>query len=338
MKEKPYFCNPDLNRSLKQNMLNRRHFRIKTLQAIYAYILSENDQLLSGEKLLISSIDKLHELYIHQLSLLVEITEYARQKQEEAKLKYFPTEEDLNPNTRFVNNIFIHAVSECADYQKYYGKYAVNWTLHPEMIKKLFLEIKESDAYHTYMTVDDLSREAEVDFVEKVVRNVISCSEMLFDYFEDKNLFWAGDFDLSVELLLKTLKQFSENHFTMPFLPSLLKEDTLSQREDMDYMKRLFTKTIIHAAEYDIMIKEQLENWELERMALMDNLLIKMAICELTEFPSIPVKVTLNEYIELSKSYSTPKSNHFINGILDKLLVRLKEEKKLQKRGRGLME
>ncbi len=318
-------------------MLSRRHFRIKTLQALYAFFLSESDQVAYGEKMLVASVDKLHELYVLQLSLLVEINEYARQRIEDAKVKYFPTEADLHPNLRFVENPFIKAVAACPDYLKSYQKYHINWSLYPETIKRLYLSITQSSAFESYLKEADKAA-AHHAFTDWMISHVFDNNELLSDIFEDKNLYWGADFDLSVYLLHKTLRYFQQQHYSLEHLPSIYKEDEESRKEDLDFMRRLFRQTILHHEEYEDLIGKKLENWELERIAVMDKIILKMALCELMEFQSIPVKVTLNEYIEITKSFSTPRSNHFVNGILDKLLIQLREENKILKIGRGLME
>ncbi|HRY32323.1 MAG TPA: transcription antitermination factor NusB [Bacteroidales bacterium] len=318
-------------------MLSRRHFRIKTLQALYAFFLSESDQVAYGEKMLINSVDKLHELFVLQLSLLVEINEFARQRIEDAKGKYFPTEEDLHPNLRFIENPFILALTVCPDYLKYHQKYHVNWSLYPETIKRLYLSLSQSPEFVHYMKEPDKPA-THLAFTGWMINHVFDNNETLADIFEDKNIFWGADFDLSVFLLHKTLRYFQQQHFRLEHLPSIYKEDEESRKEDLDFMRRLFRQTILHNAEYEELIEKKLENWELERIAVMDRIILKMALCELIEFQSIPVKVTLNEYIEITKSFSTPRSNHFVNGILDKLMIQLVEEKKIVKRGRGLME
>ncbi|MCX6273245.1 MAG: transcription antitermination factor NusB [Bacteroidetes bacterium] len=319
-------------------MLSRRHLRIKTLQALYAFFLSENDNIVLGEKLLMTSIEKLHELYINQLSFLVEIQEFAKLRQEEAKLKFFPTSDELNPNTRFTDNLFLTDLSTSVSFRKNVEKYKINWFLEQELVKRHFFMIKENPDYQQYMESGGEDRQMDAAFVAKIVKQIIEGNESLEDFFEDKNIFWGADYDLSVFLLYKTIKYYQENNFDIQRLPSLFKDGEEGEREDLDFMKLLFRKCIVHSDEYEVLIKACLENWELERIATMDNLLLKMALCEFSEFSSIPVKVTMNEYIDISKSFSTPKSNQFINGILDKLLVQLQAEKKVIKRGRGLME
>jgi transcription antitermination protein NusB len=319
-------------------MLSRRHLRIKTLQALYAFFQSGNDNLSQGEKLLMRSLDKLHELFITQLSLIIELTDFSRQRLEDAKQKYFPTEENLNPNTRFVDNPIIRKLASNKDLQQNIEKYKINWFLDQELVKKLFVEVKESPEYKEYMESDNDSFAYHASFAGKVVKKFIAESAMLEDFYEDKSIFWAADFPVSSMLVLKTLKSIDADTLDTWLLPNLLKtEDNPGGNEDMEFMTTLFRKTILRSDELEALIRDKAQHWEIERIASMDILLIKMALCEWLELPSVPVKVTLDEYIEIAKYFSTPKSNQFINGILDKILEQLRQDKKIIKRGRGLM-
>ncbi len=319
-------------------MLSRRHLRIKALQSLYAFFLTENTDLRLGESVLSSSLDKLHELLILQLSLIPEIRDLAKQKLEDAMGKFLPTPEELNPNRRFVDNVFLIKLEENLDYQKYYEKYKINWVLDQEIIKKLFFTIRDSKEYLNYLNSDDVSYAFQADFIHKIFKKFIAGSEMLADFYEDKSIFWAGDYALSAVLAQKVVNHLTEDSKPGTPLPTLIKTQNEVDNEDLVFLLELFRKTILHSSEYEALFTPLAKNWDFERIAIMDTLIIKMAICELLEFPSIPVKVTLDEYIEISKSFSTPKSSQFINGILDKLVIQLKEEKKIIKRGRGLKE
>ena len=320
-------------------MLSRRHLRIKSLQAVYAFSISGNDNLESGEKLLISNFEKLYELYIHQLSLLREVVDFASQRMDEARQKFFPTPEEADPNPKFLNNRFLAKLYENKAYRKYHEVFKINWSLQQELIKKLWLAIKDSEEYQKYLQNDTDTFAKDVDFIAYIIKNHFTDNESIIDYYEDRNIFWPADYDTSIMMMMKTLKHFKASTPDSEPLPGLLDNtDEESRKEDYKFMIELFRKTVIHSEEYENLIDSHLDNWELERIAEMDKMLIKMALCELLEFPSIPVKVTMNEYIEISKYFSTPKSSQFINGILDKLVADLKLQKKIAKRGRGLME
>ncbi len=316
-------------------MLSRRHLRIKALQSLYAFNQSHNDRLDYGEKELLRSLDKLYEIYIYQLSLLVEIVEYANKRIEENRRKFYPTEEDMNPNTRFVDNRFIKQLTENKSYNSYVEKYKISWVDEEEMIRKLFVGIRNSKFYKEYMNSPDSSYENDKDVIIKIVKKIISESDSLHFYYEERNIYWADDFYTSNYLVIKTIKGFEEKQGELTPLPTLFKNNN---EEDKDFLVNLFRKVILRSDEYFLLIEGKVKNWESDRLAVMDILLLKMALAELLEFPSIPVKVTLNEYIELSKMFSTPKSKVFINGVLDKMIADLRRKNEIKKMGRGLLE
>jgi N utilization substance protein B len=316
-------------------MLSRRHLRIKALQSLYAFIQSHNDRLDYGEKELLRSLDKLYEIYIYQLSLLIEIVDYADKRIEENRRKFYPTKDDLNPNTRFVDNRFIKQLADNKSYNTNAEKYKISWADEEEMIRKLFVKIRDSKFYKEYLDSPDSSYENDKDVVIKIVKKIISESDSLHFYFEERNIYWADDFYTANYLVIKTIKGFDEKQGELTPLPTLFKNDN---QEDKDFLINLFRKVILRSDEYFLLIEGKVKNWESDRLAVMDILLLKMALAELLEFPSIPVKVTLNEYIELSKMFSTPKSKVFINGILDKMIADLRRKNEIKKMGRGLLE
>ena len=320
-------------------MLSRRHLRIKALQLLYAFFQSNNDNLVTGEKDLLKSLNKIYELFIYQLSLLIEITEFAHKRSEENKQKYFPTENDLHPNTRFIDNRITKMISGNHDYRRYYDAYKINWAGEEEMIRKLYKGILGSEDYKAYMETRVSTLNSDKDILIKIIKKHLSRSELLQSYYEEKNIHWSDDFHTANLLLIKAIKSLKEGFGENDKLPTLLKNDLSDDPdEDIEFIKILFRKTIVNSQEYLDLIESKVQNWEMERIAIMDIILLKMAIVELLEFPSVPIKVTLNEYIELAKLYSTPKSKIFVNGILDKLIVDLKADNKIKKIGRGLLE
>jgi transcription antitermination protein NusB len=320
-------------------MLSRRLLRIKVLQALYAHFISDNDRVDNGERQLFVSIDKLYDLFIHQLSLLAEITDFERQRMEEAKSKFLPTAEELNPNTRFTDNRFIAQIVKNRDYNRLVELLKISWADDDELIRKLNNQIRESKEYAKYLAMEEDSYETDKNFIIKIFVKFICQSELLKSIYEEKSIYWANDFETVSVLIQKTIKDFRESWDEFKPLPTIFDNNGIDDsKEDKEFVKQLYRKTIIHSADFEEIIAHKAENWEYERIAQMDIILLKMAITELTEFPSIPVKVTLNEYIELSKSYSTPKSKVFINGILDNLISEFKESNRIRKTGRGLME
>lgn len=312
-------------------MLSRRHLRVKVLQALYAYFQSEKSDLYAGEKELILSIDKVYDLYLSQLLLLPELTHAASVLIEERKNKKLPTKEDLNPNYKFVNNLLIKKISENktiadkANYRK------INWTGEKELIRKLLSKIQKSEVYANYMHTRENIYSEDVEFTVQIFKKFIANDDLLHHYYEERSIYWLDDFELVNSMLVKSLKQTKENE------PLKILNLFNDEEDDRKFMLELFRKTIIHSKEYEEMIAEKTKNWEVDRIAAMDILIMKMALAEVLNFSNIPIKVSLNEYIDVSKRYSTPKSNVFVNGVLDKIFNELKAENKIIKTGRGLM-
>lgn len=314
-------------------MLNRRHLRIKVLQELYAYFQSDEDSIARADKELLQSIERIYDLYVYLLLTFSEIKDLAAHRIEENKKKLRPTEEDLNPNMRLVENALIETIENSSELRKLSEQRKVNWVGddHKEMFRKMFLSIRESETYLHHMNKDEVGFDEDKEFVIDLFKNEIANSELLYNFFEEKSIHWIDDIDLTCSMVIKTIKQMEEGN-ELELLPLYKPND-----DEQDFIRDLLRKTISMNSENEKLIDELTENWELERIAKMDILLMKMAITELQIFSNIPTKVTLNEYIEISKFYSTPKSNGFINGILDKAIDRLMKEKKIVKVGRGLM-
>jgi len=318
-------------------MLSRRHLRIKVLQAVYAYFQNGDAKLSNGEKQLLASVDKIHELFIHQLSFLIEIRDFAHNRIEDSKKKFFPTEEDLDPNMKFVNNRVLKQIEENREFRRLHDKLKINWSEEDSTVRKAFLAMRDSGFYQKYMSGSEDSYEGDSELLLRIVKKILTEFELLEYHYESRSVFWAFDSYHTTNLMvIKYLKSLKPGDNSEKPLPEMI--DNGEGQEDRQFMIDLFRKTILHSDEYAELIDEKARNWELERIALMDIILIKMALAELLEFPSIPVKVTLNEYIDISKYYSSAKSKVFINGILDKLIVDLKEKKMIKKTGRGLLE
>lgn len=315
-------------------MLNRRHLRVKVMHSLYAFFQSKNTDLRAGEKELLFSLEKVYDLYIYYLSLLPEIAEVALNITEDAKQKYFPTEEERNPNKKFIENFAIQKLASNQPLHQMISKRKINWKTEPEMIKKMYNQVKASPEYQEYMSTPSGNIEEDKEFLVKIFKNYIGPEDLLIHLFEEKSIYWMDDFDLVASMVIKTIRNISQKSGPNDPLIALYKDE----EDDRNFAIDLFRKTIIKSDEYEKMIAEKTENWEVDRIAMMDVLLMKMALAEMLNFPNIPVKVTLNEYIELSKNYSTPKSKMFINGILDKLVMSLKEKNLITKVGRGLME
>lgn len=322
-------------------MLSRRHLRVKVLQALYAFFQSGGNDLAVGEKQLLKSTDKLYELYIYQISFLIRLSDFVRNRIEDAKKKFYPTDEDLHPNTRLIENRILDQIYNNKDYRRWSDKLKINWADEDHLFQKLYLELKKGDEYNAMVHSGMTSYNDDKELLLLIVSNYLSEYELLRNFYEDKSIFWADeDYDISLLMLIKTFSHYKQSWEADKSLPPLFKtdEDDDGEDEDRKYMLKLFRYTILRSDEIAKLIEEQADNWELERIAVMDMIILKMALIELMVFPSIPVKVTINEYIEISKSYSSLKSKMFINGILDKLLIKLRNEGKIVKMGRGLIE
>ena len=319
-------------------MLGRRHYRIKVFQALYAWFQGGESRQDVAERALLQSIDKIFELYYLQFSFFLEVIEFYRMRSEDAKNKFYPTEEELNPNLKLLENSLILCLQQNKDLRKQINTYKFSWTEEQEMVRKIYLKVRNLKDLRTYFNQTENSFEADRDIVYRIFKKCISKSAELQFYCEERNIFWVEDYQLAALFILKTLKQIPENFPDTQSLVSLFpKDEDDDPKDDKKFIVELFKKTISQSDKLEEMISLKTKNWDLERIALTDIILIKMALVELMKFPSIPVKVTMNEYIELSKLFSTPKSKLFINGLLDKLMEDLKKEKKIKKKGRGLL-
>lgn len=320
-------------------MLSRRHLRIKTLQALYAYFINGESDMLTAEKNMLRSTERIYELAIYQLSFLVEIVKFATKRIEENKKKFYPTPDDLNPITKFVDNFFTEKLTENKDYQRRKNAYKINWVDHEDLIRRTYNDMRELEEYKKYLVNPKHSYDEDKELFSSVFINIVMDNDFLESYYEEISVYWANDIDLANYCVLKIISSMSQSHDLAQPLPPLYNTDGKDDPdEDKKYMVKLFHKTIFKSKEYEKIIEEKASNWDLSRITLMDVILLKMGLAELMEFPSIPIKVTMNEIIELAKMYSTPKSRVFINGVLDKMIIDLRESGQITKVGRGLIE
>ncbi len=303
------------------------------MQCIYALIQSKDESLEKQEKFLKLSINNMYVLYILMLSLIKELHALAEKRLQHASKKYLVTEEDSYPNpSKFVNNQVLLQIVNNSQLQEHISKRKLNnWYLNEDYVKIILKEVLASSFYKNYMTSGKSSYEEDKELLMQLFKNVIAPNEKIYEYFEDDQLTWIDDFPIVNTFLLKRLKKAESDVKEGYFLPRLLKDE-----QDMDFAKKLLTKTLLNNDTWEKEIEGKTPNWDNDRIAEIDSIILKMAICELLNFPSIPEKVTLNEYLEIAKEYSTPKSSIFINGVLDKLAKEYKNEGRLQKMGRGL--
>ena len=315
-------------------MLNRRHLRVKVLQALYSYYQSEVKDFKPFEKALLGSVESVQELYIWLLSLLVEIADQSVLDAEERASKHLPTPEDLSVNIKLQENRFIVSLKQNPAYLAAVKKYKISWDFDPEVSKSAFDALKNTEDYANYLHLDSHSIQSDKDIIKHIFKKIILKSPGIVQVFEEKFINWQVDKEVLQALIAKTFKNFSSENPEDNQLASICP----NWDEDRPFIINLFLKTILFEEEYQKMIAEKTKNWETDRIAMIDILLMRMAIAEILHFSTIPVKVTINEYIEISKEFSTPKSNSFINGILDKILFDLQKEGKVRKQDRGLRE
>jgi transcription antitermination protein NusB len=313
-------------------MISRRQLRIKALQSLYAFYTTGGEDMNRTEKELHFNIEKAYDLYHYLLLLLIDVILYAESRIEIARNKRIPTQEDLHPNTRFIENRLAEQLRNNEQLLRYVDQHKLNWANHPELIKEIYNRLSESEEYTDYMKEEDSGYAEDKRLVTFLYTHIIFSSERLDSILEEQSIYWNDDLEFITSMIVKTLRKFKEEDGPKKPLMDLYKN-----KEDRDYVVKLFRQTILHRDEYVEYIKKNTRNWDLERIAFMDILIMQTAIAELVAFPSIPIKVSLNEYLEISKFYSTSKSNVFINGVLDKVVMQLKEEKKIVKTGRGLI-
>tara|TARA_B100000949_G_scaffold108080_1_gene95962 strand:+ start:27122 stop:28036 length:915 start_codon:yes stop_codon:yes gene_type:complete len=303
------------------------------MQCIYALVQSKDDSLQKQEKFLRVSIENMYVLYILILSLLAELHRLAEKHVSHASKKYVATEEDKYPNPeKFVKNrLLLQLVNNEALKNELSNRKLDNWYLNDEYVKIIYKAVVASDIYKDYMSNDEDSYANDRNVIIQLFKEIIAPNEKIYDYIEDDKLTWVDDFPIVNTFLVKRLKKAKPDSGDRFFLPSLLKD-----QQDMDFANDLLTKTLLNDGKWEKEIEGKTPNWDNDRIAEIDSIILKMAICELLNFSSIPEKVTLNEYLEIAKEYSTPKSSIFINGVLDKLAKEYKSDGRIQKIGRGL--
>lgn len=307
-------------------MINRVLIRLKIVQIVYAYYQNGGKNLDTAEKELFFSLSKAYDLYNYLLLLMVEVTKQANKRLNAAKNKLVPTKEELFPNTKFVENRFIAQLEVNKQLLEFSNNQKKTWENEADFVKTLCDKILESDIYKEYMASETSSYEEDRELWRKLYKNIIFNNIELDQVLEDQSLYWNDDKEIVDTFVLKTIKRFDEkNGAKQDLLPEFKDE------EDQDFARRLFRRTILNADYYRHLISENTKNWDLDRVAFMDVVIMQIALAEILSFPNIPVSVSLNEYVEIAKLYSTPKSGGFINGTLDGIVNSLKKENKLTK-------
>jgi N utilization substance protein B len=313
-------------------MISRRILRIKILQLLYAYFQSADNSVNKIEKELFFSIQKTYDLYHYLLILIIDLADYANARIELARQKKIPTGEDLNPNTKFVNNLIIQQLRSNKQLNQYLNTNRLSWVNSPEVIKKLHNHIRMTPYFKEYMENSERSYEQDRKLIMEIYSSEIMNTESIYQTLEEQSIYWNDEVEFVISMITKTLKGFKEKESENAALMPLFKND-----DDKEYARDLFRKAVMHKEEYGKLVELYTENWDVERIAFIDMVILVMAITEAVAFPSIPTRVTINEYLEIAKFYSTEKSSVFINGLLDKIFKQLKEEQKIVKIGRGLI-
>ncbi len=313
-------------------MLTRRHIRVKVLQSVYAYNQSEVKNLEKQEKFLLYNMEQMQDLYLLMLQLFIALRDQAENYLTISQKKYFATESEKNPSRVFVNNRIIELVNSNEKFTDIIKNRKLNyWENDSEYVAIIFNAIKEQGWYLDFISKKESTFSEDKDFLIRIFKEVIAPNEKFYEYIEDKRLSWLDDFPLVNTLVLKMLQKISEKNVDAILIPAVYKNN-----EDRDFALQLLQKVILNDEELTASIDEKTPNWDKERIAEIDMIILKMGISEFLYFPSIPVRATINEYLEVAKEYSTPKSSIFINGILDKMVKDLSSENKLNKIGRGL--
>jgi N utilization substance protein B len=319
----------------KLALVNRRYLRIKVFQGLYAFHRTPSADLIKHERDIFESINRLYDLYLNFIALMMQVNAATNEMIEQGLKKNLPTEADLNPNRRFVNNRVFRQFKSSETLKLLLAKKKISWVEDNDDIRRIIKAYREDEVFQLYMIREDNNMQLDKEIMIYIFKEYLGLNEIVHNTLEEQDIYWQDDMPMAALALIKTIETMPEEETShRSFIADLYK----SKDEDQLFVKDLFRKSIQLETEYTELISSKAQNWETERIAMLDMLLMRMALVELEHFPTVPVKVTLNEYIELAKSYSTPKSKVFINGVLDKLVAEFKRDDRIKKRGRGLVE
>ena len=319
-------------------MLNRRILRIKAFKTLYGSVLSGEMSLQQAEVNLEASCEATRDLYVFMLGVVSPLTKVAKDKIEAAKSKFNPTEQERNPNMKFAENALAVLLDEDVDFQKIFTKKKFSWAQYDLVLKKIYSSIQEKEYFKLYMESPERSLAEDCRLFTKIYEEEFVDCEELENLLEEKSIHWNDDLAYSLTWCCKTLKELAKggNWSLLPLYQSeLLSGDGVES--DKSFVRKLLQASFAGYEKYSAMIAESVAGWEKERLFSTDVVLISMGLAEAVTFPTIPVKVTMNEYVEIAKYYGTPKSRSFVNGLLDKLVAKLDEEGLIKKEGKGLL-
>lgn len=307
-------------------MINRNLIRIRVVQMVYSWYQNTNKDLQGAEKELINSLQKSYDLYYYMLLLMVQLTKTYENRVEAKRNKLMPTEEDLSPNMRLIDNEFIIQLRDNIQFNKYLAERPMTWENNDPFVKNLLDAILASDLYREYADSNTTSYDTDKEFWVKTFKKFIYLNEELDELLEDECIYWNDDVEIVQGFVMKTMKRFSKETGNEQALLPMFKDET-----DKQYAIKLFHEVILNEKEYRTLIDRHVSKWDLDRISFMDLVVMQIALAEIITFDSIPISVSLNEYIEIAKSYSTPKSGLFINGILDAIVGKLKADNRIFK-------
>lgn len=315
-------------------MISRRLVRIKAMQTYYAFLQDGGEQNISNiQKELQWNIEQSYQLFIHLHCLLLAIFDFAGDRMEIAKNKHIKTDHDSNPNLKFLNNTIIAAFANDPQISRARSNNDLNWSEHPEFIKSIWMQINSASYFKEFMSDKEISFKQDLDIINKIISKNIIYNSVLEEILEDKSIYWNDDLELLCSNIMQNLKKYNESNISTFKLPHIFKND-----DDEEFSRILIKRAALNKDHFDKIILESLKKWELERIAVLDRVLLHLALCEITQIPDMPVKVTINEYLDIAKYYSTDKSSIFINGILDKIYNELRTSGQLNKTGLGLVQ
>ena len=318
-------------------MLNRRILRIKAFKELYANILAGNSSLAQAETQLDQSCEATRDLYLYMLSVVPALTQIARDRIDAAKTKLRPTEEDLNPNMKFADNALAKLIAEDVDLNKLLAKKKFSWAQYDLILKKVMTSVASKEYFQKYMESDKVSLAEDCKLFTKIFEEEFVDLEELEMMLEEKSLYWNDDLAYALTWCCRSFKDFAAGK-SWSMLP-LYQSDMLEGPDvesDNRFVHKLLQSSYAAYEKYAAMVAESVTGWERERLFSTDVVLIAMGLAEAVTFSEIPVKVTLNEYVEIAKFYGTPKSRAFVNGLLDRLIQKLTEEGAIVKKGKGL--
>ncbi|MFN8257309.1 MAG: transcription antitermination factor NusB [Bacteroidales bacterium] len=314
-------------------MISRRLIRIKVLQILYAYTKkSEGFSSIAAEKELFHSIEKFYDLYLMLLLLLSELSDMEKLRIELRRNKNIKSAGDEFPCTHFVDNAIIHHLGNNRFLNELKENRKLNWKAYPDLVKGIYNDFLDTDLYSKYISLDKTDFNTDRKLIVDFYSEFLAENQLFNDFLEEENIYWNDDIGFAIIMVIKTIESIKPGIPDKKLLPLFKNED------DREFARKILRSSIINRADFLKIIEKHVENWDTERIAQLDLLILQIAIAELLEFSSIPVKVTLDEFIEISKFYSTERSKIFINGLLDKIIKDLKSQNRLNKTGRGLKE